>query len=51
LRIFLIISASSINEIILIDPEHLGHNKGLIPPGRDIFSGSNEPSFYGVLWM
>jgi hypothetical protein len=28
LRIFLIISESSINEIIFIDPGHLGHNKG-----------------------
>jgi hypothetical protein len=28
LRIFFIISESSINEIIFIDPEHLGHNNG-----------------------
>ena len=30
LRIFLIISESSINEIIFIDPKHLEHTYGLI---------------------
>lgn len=46
LRIFLIISESSINEIILIDPAHLGHNKGSIPPGRDKFFELNVPNFF-----
>ena len=51
LRIFLTSCSSSINEIIFIAPEHLGHTNGSIPPGRDKFFGLTEPNFGGNLWM